>query len=131
MFAHRSTVFLVTHLFYKVRISDLNSVQSVLKKKLFLSKLKPFILNMSAIRREEVNFAINRVYNLTDHNIHNNFHKRHEFQQQTIRADNSLTEDEKAEAIKVLNKIYDSNKILLNKGTRRICENCNQECLAT
>ena len=26
---------------------------------------------------------------------------------------------------------YDRNKIIFNSGTKRICENCNQECLAT
>ncbi|POG75319.1 kinase-like domain-containing protein [Rhizophagus irregularis DAOM 181602=DAOM 197198] len=30
-----------------------------------------------------------------------------------------------------LTKNYDRNKILDDDGTRRICENCNQECLAT
>src|SRR5204863_7413702 len=50
---------------------------------------------------------------------------------QTILADNSLTNDEKAYAIKILNKTYDRNKVQDNSGTKRICENCSQECLAT
>ncbi|POG58097.1 hypothetical protein GLOIN_2v1733707, partial [Rhizophagus irregularis DAOM 181602=DAOM 197198] len=51
--------------------------------------------------------------------------------QQTILADNSLTEEEKTEAIKSNNKNYDRAKIIYNDGTRRVCENCNQKCLAT
>ncbi|POG75403.1 kinase-like domain-containing protein [Rhizophagus irregularis DAOM 181602=DAOM 197198] len=50
---------------------------------------------------------------------------------ETIIVDNSLTDDEKTEAIKILNIDYDRNKVRNNEGTRRICENCNQECLAT
>ena len=33
--------------------------------------------------------------------------------------------------IKLLNKTHDREKIHYNSGTKRICENCNQECLAT
>jgi hypothetical protein len=86
---------------------------------------------MSAIRKELVNAAINKSFAMTDYNIHNDIHKRHEFQQKTIFADESLTKDEKTEAIKKLNKRYDLNKVLFNEGTKRICENCSQECLAT
>src|SRR3954471_23769849 len=43
----------------------------------------------------------------------------------------SLTKDEKTEAIKILNQTHDRNKVLTNSGTKRICENCSQECLAT
>ena len=32
---------------------------------------------------------------------------------------------------RLLTKSYDRNKVLFNEGTKRICENCNQECLAT
>ena len=86
---------------------------------------------MSAIRNELVQVAINRSIALIDHNIHDNFHKRHEFKQQTILADESLTKDEKIYAIKILNQTYDRNKVTANSGTKRICENCSQECLAT
>ncbi len=81
--------------------------------------------------KQKVNAAIDRAIALTDYNIHNNIHKQHEFRQQTIIADESLTKDEKSEAIILLNKIYDKAKIVFNKGTKRVCENCNQECLAT
>src|SRR5437016_11894629 len=86
---------------------------------------------MSSIRNELVNVAINRTYRLTDSNIYNDSHKRYEFRKQTVLADNSLTEDEKIEAIKLLNKNYNKSRVNKNKGTKRICENCNQECLAT
>ena len=51
--------------------------------------------------------------------------------QQTVLADKSHTNGEKTVAIKVLNKSYDRDKLFYNEGTRRICENCNKECLAT
>src|SRR5688572_12362700 len=75
--------------------------------------------------------AVTRAYNLIDHNIHDNFHKTYEFQQQTVLADKSLTKNEKTEAIRILNKNYDRDKVSFNSGTKRICENCNQKCLAT
>src|ERR1044072_8548416 len=86
---------------------------------------------MSTIRRNLTNAALSRAENLIDTNIHDNFHKQHEFKKQTVLADESLTNDEKTHAIRMLNKDYDRDKLLLNEGTRRICENCNQECLAT
>src|ERR1051325_11448160 len=86
---------------------------------------------MSAIRKEVVNAALQRAHNLVDYNIHNDVNKRHEFKIQTVLTDKSLTEDEKTEAVRRLNKTYDNNKLLNNYGTKRICEICNQECLAT
>ncbi|RGB24703.1 kinase-like domain-containing protein [Rhizophagus diaphanus] len=79
---------------------------------------------MSVIREDLIiNIAINKSYALTDYNIHNNIHKQFEFQKQTILADESLTKDEKSEAIKMLTAIYDISKLIYNKGTRRVCEN--------
>src|SRR5436190_23851790 len=86
---------------------------------------------MSAIRRELILAANNRANNLIDTSIHNNIHKQHEFRKQTVLADKSLTNDEKTEAIRLLTENYDRSKVCYNKGTKRICENCNQECLAT
>ncbi|POG61669.1 hypothetical protein GLOIN_2v1702210, partial [Rhizophagus irregularis DAOM 181602=DAOM 197198] len=86
---------------------------------------------MSNIREEVVHTALNRAFALTDANIHNDIHKHFEFQKQTLLADKSLTEDEKTEAIKQISKTYDETKVQYNSGTKRICENCNQECLAT
>ena len=86
---------------------------------------------MSTIRYELILAANNRALNLTDGSIHNDTHKRYEFRKQTVLADKSLTNDEKTEAIRLLTRDYDRNKIIDNEGTKRICENCNQECLAT
>ena len=86
---------------------------------------------MSAARERVVRAALNRSINLIDYNIYNNVHKKYEFRRQTIQEDESLTEDEKAEAMKIINRTYDLNKLIFNEGTKRICENCSQECLAT
>ncbi|RIA82185.1 hypothetical protein C1645_835779, partial [Glomus cerebriforme] len=86
---------------------------------------------MSNIRDKLVFAAYERAYALTDYNIHNDLDKRHEFRKQTILADESLTNDEKSEAIKKFNKYHDFGKILYNEGKKRICENCQEECLAT
>ncbi|GES80142.1 kinase-like domain-containing protein [Rhizophagus clarus] len=86
---------------------------------------------MTTIRRDLVSATVNRVCFSTDFNIHTDTHKRYKFRKQTILADKLLTNDEKAEAIKYLDETYDRNKVLNNSGTKRICENCNKECLAT
>src|SRR3989442_1057781 len=86
---------------------------------------------MSDIRKEVVQAALNRSFALIDYNIHNDMHKQNEFIIQIILADKSLTKYEKTEAIKLNNKAFDRDKIINNVGKRRICENCNQECLAT
>ena len=86
---------------------------------------------MASIRDELVMAAYNRTYALTDFSIHNNLEKRFEFRKQTILADKSLTKDEKSYAMKILTKDFDHRKILYNEGTKRICENCQDECLAT
>ncbi|PKC63440.1 kinase-like protein [Rhizophagus irregularis] len=85
----------------------------------------------SATRKDLIYTAINKAYALTDFNIHNDIHKQFEFQKQTILANESLTENEKSEAIRMLTSSYVKNKIIYNKGTSRVCENCNQKCLAT
>jgi hypothetical protein len=78
-----------------------------------------------------VNEAINRAHALTDYNICNDWHKQYDFRKQTILADESLTEKEKTEAVRIITVCYDQDKLILNDGIKRICENCNQECLAT
>src|SRR4051812_8232403 len=76
--------------------------------------------------------AIIRAAKLTDYNIHSDdTHTKHEFMKQTLLADNSLTENEKSEAIRFINLKSDDNNVVHNKGTNRICENCNQKCFAT
>src|SRR6266498_4087746 len=86
---------------------------------------------MSVIRKEFISATLSRSHGLIDYNIHDDLHKRHECKKQTVLADNSLTKDEKTFAIRWLNKDYDRDKILSNSGTKRICENCKQKCLAT
>jgi hypothetical protein len=86
---------------------------------------------MSTIRRDLIRAALNRAFALLDYNARINLHEGYEFMQQTILADDSLTEEEKTEAIRLCNKNYDRDKILFNSGARRTCENCNQKCLAT
>src|SRR5581483_2939369 len=86
---------------------------------------------MSTIRYNVINAALSRAYNLVDYSIHDDFHKIYEFKKQTIFADESLTKDDKTVIIRDLNKVYDRDKIIYNEGTRRICKNCKQECLAT
>jgi hypothetical protein len=68
----------------------------------------------NSVLYELIYAAFNRARALMDYNIHN-----------------YLTKDEETYTIKRLNKDYDWNKILDNVGTKRICENYNQECLAT
>ncbi|POG70644.1 kinase-like domain-containing protein [Rhizophagus irregularis DAOM 181602=DAOM 197198] len=80
---------------------------------------------------DKIYFAIEGAFALIDYNIYNDIHKQFEFKKQTVLADESLTENEKSEAITILTKTYDDEKITFNEGTKRICENCNQECLAT
>ena len=86
---------------------------------------------MSYGENQSVNAALKRAMALIDLNICNNIHKQFEFVRQTLLADNSLTENEKYEAIIIYTKSYDSYKIMCNEGTKRTCDNCNQECLAT
>ena len=86
---------------------------------------------MSTFRKEFVNAALHRAYEPIDNNIYDNVHKRFELRQQRVLADESLTEDEKTEVIRRLNKDYDRYKVLYNDGKRRICYACHEECLAT
>ncbi|SRR6266498_2652652 len=86
---------------------------------------------MSITRNELIKTAINRAFALIDYDVHDDFHKQHEFRRKVIHADESLTEDEKIEAIRRLNKVYDRQKLRKNSGTERICENCQLGCLAT
>ena len=83
---------------------------------------------MSAIRYKLINTVLSKSGVLNhDYNIH----KRYEARKKTIFADKSLTKNEKTKAIKLLNEGYDKEKLIFNSGTKRICENCQLECLAT
>jgi hypothetical protein len=86
---------------------------------------------MTNIQHELVGAAYNRSYALVDRDIHDTPEKQHEFMRQTILADKSLSEDEKLEAIRHINLVSDIFNIIHHKETKRICENCQEECLAT
>ncbi|CAB4427781.1 unnamed protein product [Rhizophagus irregularis] len=87
---------------------------------------------MSTLQYELIYATVNRATMLIDTNIYNEIHKHFEFKmKQTVLADKILTNDEKTEEIRKITKGYDRNKVIFNLGTKRICENCNQECLAT
>ncbi|GBB86925.1 hypothetical protein RclHR1_13380001 [Rhizophagus clarus] len=86
---------------------------------------------MSDIRNDVLYAVINKSYSLMDYDTIRDIHKMYEFSKQIILDDKSLTENEKSEAIKIMTKTYDLNKLLFDEGTKRICENCNKECLAT
>ncbi|GET00448.1 kinase-like domain-containing protein [Rhizophagus clarus] len=59
---------------------------------------------MSYGENQLINNALSRSYALVDYNIHKDMHKRHEFRKQIILNDESLTENEKSEAIKIISK---------------------------
>ncbi|POG77958.1 hypothetical protein GLOIN_2v1837233, partial [Rhizophagus irregularis DAOM 181602=DAOM 197198] len=86
---------------------------------------------MSNVREELIRAVFSRSYTSIDYNIYVNFYEQTEFRKQFVLADNSITEEDKTVAIRIINKNYDRNKLIYNKGTRRVCENCNQKCLAT
>ena len=86
---------------------------------------------MAAIRLEFVHAALKRADALINIYVYDNLTELYEFRKQTILDDESLTIDEKTKAINVLTKDFDYDKILHNKGTKRLCENCSLECLAT
>ncbi|GES79177.1 kinase-like domain-containing protein [Rhizophagus clarus] len=75
---------------------------------------------MTTIRYDLIHAALNRAFTSIDYNIHEDFHKNYELRNQIVLADDSLTEEEKTEAIRLNNKSYDRDKILYNSGTRRI-----------
>src|ERR1043166_5942286 len=86
---------------------------------------------MASIRDELVYAALKRASALTDYNVFDNLAKRYEFRKRTILSDKSLTKYEKLESVRILTEDYDYYKISYNEGTKRICENCKLECLAT
>ncbi|POG61732.1 kinase-like domain-containing protein, partial [Rhizophagus irregularis DAOM 181602=DAOM 197198] len=83
---------------------------------------------MSYGENKSINNALNRSYALLDNTL--NSDTFYELRKQILLDDESLTENEKSEAIRIITKIYDYAKLLFNEGTKRICENCSQECLA-
>jgi hypothetical protein len=94
-----------------------------------ISELKPLSFSISFLHyimtniQEHVWAALHRAYSSLDETIYISLDEQHEFKKQTVLDDEFLTKDEKSEVIKMLNKDYDNYKILLNEGTKRICEN--------
>ncbi|POG64764.1 kinase-like domain-containing protein [Rhizophagus irregularis DAOM 181602=DAOM 197198] len=86
---------------------------------------------MSNIRYELIYELCLKAHMSFDYNIYNDIHKRNKFHEQLFLSNKSLTDDEKTKLIKILCQFYDRNNIIYNSGTKRVCENCNQECLAT
>jgi hypothetical protein len=85
---------------------------------------------MTSNRNIQVSAAINKAYLSIDYDK-NDLEGQYESAKQIILNDESLLGDEKSEAINILSKNFDGFKILDNEGTKRICENCHNECLAT
>ncbi|GES80107.1 kinase-like domain-containing protein [Rhizophagus clarus] len=69
---------------------------------------------MPTLRYNLIYATNNRATLLTDTNIYNDIHKIFEFKRQTVLADKILTNDEKTEAIRLLTKNYDRNKVIRN-----------------
>jgi hypothetical protein len=83
------------------------------------------------IRQNLVYAALDKADSLTDFEKYKNIDSRYEFKKETVLNDETLNENEKIEAIKILTKDYDYFKVLYNTGTKRSCKECQKECLAT
>ncbi|GES84191.1 kinase-like domain-containing protein [Rhizophagus clarus] len=60
-------------------------------------------------------------------NIHSQEAKIYEFRKITINDDTTLNKDEQIDAIRILSKRYDYDKIINNEGKTRICESCKKQ----
>ncbi|GBB88508.1 hypothetical protein RclHR1_15020001 [Rhizophagus clarus] len=85
---------------------------------------------MNYIRPDLVIVAYNRSFALLDFNIQDTPEKKFEFMKQTILADKSLSSAEKLVAVRHINLTSDWHNVINNEGVKRICENCQEECLA-
>src|SRR6266542_2603327 len=83
---------------------------------------------MANIRKEALNAIYNKAYALINNDdMHIRFKDIKEF----VLKDESLTKDEKLEVIKRFDGDYDYFKVVKNDGVRRVCENCQEKCLAS
>src|SRR4051812_45374265 len=82
------------------------------------------------IREDLIKKKLNQATSMLNLNIQDNIEKRSEFIKQMIDDDEELTEDEKKKAKNVF-KDYEYYKVLSNEGEKRVCGNCQNECLAT
>src|SRR4051812_46152000 len=82
---------------------------------------------MSNIRRDKVNAVYNKTYAVIQNA---DMHKRFKDIRQYVLADESITMDEKMEVMKRFDGDYDYFRVVQDDGDRRICENCQESCLA-
>lgn len=75
--------------------------------------------------------AIRRANEFMDWETYNDLTKRHEFRKRMILNDKFLTKENKTIVMKTFNRLYDHDKVLHNKGIKRSCEHCQENCLAT
>jgi hypothetical protein len=83
---------------------------------------------MANIRRDVVIDEYNRVFALINND---DMHVRFKTIKEFVLNDELLTEEEKAEVIKRFDGDYDYFKVVKNDGIRRVCENCQEKCLAS
>ena len=83
---------------------------------------------MPFIRRELIDATVHNIFHTIDFT---DIDEWYELAKKTLYVDESLTNDEKSESIRILTEHYDDTKLLNNKGKKRVCDNCKQECLAT
>src|ERR1043166_4731057 len=81
------------------------------------------------IRKDLIYATISRARALIDE--HTNLTERHELREQIIRDDESLTADEKTEAMRILSEAFERCKVRNKTGTRRQCDDCLRGCFAT
>ena len=86
-------------------------------------------METTEIRQEFVRKVVNKLFALRDDD--DDLDKTFEHEEKMIDADESLSEGEKIEAIKQIKRAYEKNKIRTNGGTKRICKDCQKNCLAT
>ncbi|POG82761.1 kinase-like domain-containing protein [Rhizophagus irregularis DAOM 181602=DAOM 197198] len=88
---------------------------------------------MAAIRKKLIYAIIQEAFSEANKNPNLNFDltNQQKLLDEIIFANKSLTKNEKAETVRIITESYDYFRIIKNEGERRICENCQYECLAT
>src|SRR3989337_314242 len=88
------------------------------------------IIRHKVFRDDVIYNVLSKSHASIDINIHNSVDKQYQFHKQTILAYKFLTKNEKSKAMEILSKHYDYHKVCYNEGTKRFCDDCNEECLA-
>ncbi|RGB39134.1 kinase-like domain-containing protein [Rhizophagus diaphanus] len=88
---------------------------------------------MAVIRKKLIYTIIQETFSAADKNPNLNYDltNQQKLFDEIIFANESLTKDEKAVTVRIITESYDYFRIIKNEGERRICENCQYECLAT